>query len=84
MSIPININVGPTIVVPAMDLEPPIDQMDISANRVEFQRSIPIQQNRFKSGLVSYLREAQASNAQSNINSTDDQSTFTPSTGDYN
>lgn len=70
--------------IPAIDLEPPVDQMDISANRVQFQRSIPIQQNRFKSGLVSYLKEAQASNVQSNLDAQDSQQTFTPSTGDYN
>ena len=69
---------------PAMDLETPVDQLDMSSNRAKFQRSIPIQQNRFKSGLVSYLKEAAASNVQSNINTEGGQQTFVPSTGDYN
>tara|TARA_R110000851_G_scaffold301315_1_gene457684 strand:- start:283 stop:501 length:219 start_codon:yes stop_codon:yes gene_type:complete len=70
--------------IPAIDLEPPVDQMDMSSNRAKFQRSIPIQQNRFKSGLVSYLKEATASNVQSGINTEDSQQTFVSSTGDYN
>ena len=60
------------------------NQMDVSATTITFQRNTIVLQNQFKSGIISYIEYAQSTQQQGSASPDPEQSSFVPSTSEYN